>query len=634
MDWGLHTHVVVPADGFAQLYYDDGSGVTEERSVILPVQKGANRLFFPLPETEATTIAGLRLDPLNGVGQIQLAKVRLTGPFGWELDRVSELRLKAGKGVDALTENKSGGYQFLATTTDPSIKLSWKSDPVTTPWGQLKLAGWLLFASWLVPMFAAMAALKLWPNALRRVWQCLGIAWLIWLLAHYLAPVRRIEAWVFFQLLLAPGLILLALKPQETWREVREIARNPAAWAFAAFLGFFGLLALGIPNGGMPPRPEVLCSIGALAIWPLLFGVMGKRFEISARWLLWGWIAIVALVATYCLFRVYGQASSFESRLSIRNFSMIPLYRPISGTACFMVALILLVQSTTWKRPLTRHWWIVLIVALPLVAYLFLSQSRSIILGMLGASVFLSLARNAWIPRIFAGSLLILFLWFTIGNATGFLDQISGKAAAQASRQATAAIEQPTIEAIAAEPSTDGTKPETTSPETEDETGIAERSGGGRLTIWRAYLSKIRERPILGHGFGGEQKIYIELRESMYDPQDRHLAKGTRSCHNIYVSSLYFGGIIGLLLMFGMIGTAWGWPLWLWWKTKDNRLLLATSWVTMAGIALFFESTLLAHEKEAVLLWRPNDYWIFFWGAIVFSIVQTTYLRPEKTSNI
>ncbi len=621
-DWGLRVTLNVPSDGYAQLFYNDGSGLAEERSVLRPVRQGSNDLFFPLPEVEGLTITGLRLDPLNGGGAMEVRDPQLDGPFGLDLEATDTLKLKAGLGVAELTETKQG-YRLTATTDDPSLRLTWKPKTLAVPWGRLHQSGWLLWAAGLLPMTCALAGLRLFPAILRRVWQGLALGWVLWLLAQYVLPVQRIEEWVFFRLLLAPGLILMVLRPRLTWDVIRELARNPIARVFAGFLAFFGLHALWIPSQAVPARGEVLGAVGALAVWPILAAILARSFPFSARWVLWAWIAAAAGVACCYLYRTYDTPDAlFSNRLQITNFEpLLPIYRPISGTACLVLALILLVQSTSWRRPITRHLWLAGAVALPMVVFLLLTQSRSIILGALGACAMMSLARNAWFVRGFAGLCLLLSLWFTVGNAPGWLDHVfdkNWKKPAPRAVRAPAAIPWLVV-AGQAQPAKPAESDEAT------EGGILGRSTGGRIVTWRAFLAKSRDRPIFGHGFAGEQKLYIELPESLYGPGDEHLAKATRSCHNIYVSALYFGGIVGLVLMLGMVGMAWGWPLWLWWKTQDTRFLLATSWMTLGGIALFFESTLLAHGKQTVLLWRPNDYWLFFWGAIVFSIVQTSW---------
>lgn len=629
-DWGLSAVITVPNKGYAQLFYDDGNGMSEERTLLHPVEAGRNTVFFSLPEQEMLAISSLRLDPLNSAGTFIIEDLELDGVFGLDLIDASRLRLKPGDGV-TLEETETGDFTVTAATDDPAIRISWKSPPLTAPWFQLRLAGWLLLVVGLVPMAYLASSFISNQNWMRFAWTSIASAWLVWLIAHFYAPTQRLEPFILFQFLAAPTLYLCLLNWKDSAGLLRGLRSRPAVWCFLAFLAYFGLMALPIPSEAIPPREEVLLAVAAILLAPLMFGMISQRVDASNDWVVRSICFLIAAAAAYYLWRSYGPGTgSFERRLEIKNFPfLIPLHRSISGTACFVLALILLLQSTSWKRPPVSAWWWLAIGMLPLTLYLLLSQSRSVILGAFFAALVISLAQGAWRTRLFAGLFLAFTLWFSLGNATDFLDTVTGKKVHAPSPTIT--VQEPKVlsETVVETKPDDGAARKSAA-----EGGIRGRATGGRTTIWRAYLAKAKEKPLFGHGFAGEQKIYVEVDEGLFDPQDAHLAKGTRSCHNIYISALYFGGIVGLLLMLGMVGTAWGWPLWLWWKTQDSRYLLSTAWMTMAGIALFFESTLLAHEKEAVLLWQPNDYWIFFWGSIVFSIVQTTIMKPEPREEL
>ena len=68
---------------------------------------------------------------------------------------------------------------------------------------------------------------------------------------------------------------------------------------------------------------------------------------------------------------------------------------------------------------------------------------------------------------------------------------------------------------------------------------------GGRLGIWQTALNLIMESPVLGHGFGVENKIF-GLKYAAY-----HNIKGQISyVHNSYLGMLIQLGIIGLILFF------------------------------------------------------------------------------------
>ena len=50
-----------------------------------------------------------------------------------------------------------------------------------------------------------------------------------------------------------------------------------------------------------------------------------------------------------------------------------------------------------------------------------------------------------------------------------------------------------------------------------------------------------------------------------------------------------------------------------------------------AGIeGVHFESTMMNLAKDAVVFWRPNEYWLFFWGPLILLNVHLAKLALDS----
>jgi O-antigen ligase len=73
----------------------------------------------------------------------------------------------------------------------------------------------------------------------------------------------------------------------------------------------------------------------------------------------------------------------------------------------------------------------------------------------------------------------------------------------------------------------------------------------GRTDIWPVAVGQILNRPILGHGMGSEEAVFIQ---AALDGELDFLAGTT---HSMYLSVWLSGGIIGFILLFTALVSAW-----------------------------------------------------------------------------
>lgn len=114
-----------------------------------------------------------------------------------------------------------------------------------------------------------------------------------------------------------------------------------------------------------------------------------------------------------------------------------------------------------------------------------------------------------------------------------------------------------------------------------------------RPMIWKHFWEKFLERPILGHGYNTNMNITLNY---------FNYSRFAHHSHSMYLANLYYGGIIGFVLIAISI-------LFVLYKIyKMRRYMLIEK---MALIFLFVISFLLV-DGESILK-RPREIWFGFW---------------------
>jgi O-antigen ligase len=123
-----------------------------------------------------------------------------------------------------------------------------------------------------------------------------------------------------------------------------------------------------------------------------------------------------------------------------------------------------------------------------------------------------------------------------------------------------------------------------------------------RLEIWDYTLRMIGDRPLLGHGLAAN--LHLNVGEDITFP------------HDLYLSLLFYTGVVGLLLFAGFAGLL-AWRLWL------RRGRQETLWIAALGInALLSGLTDLGQITKG-----PGPIWFIVWLPLGLALGATLPLR-------
>lgn len=611
-EWGLAVELTSSQSGEARLYWETADGLSQERSVSLPISDGKRqKLFYPLPRDIELTGFRFDFEEIDIGTQITIDRIETVGPMGfWFPEKPGAKGTKAQLDAE-LEESEDGQLKVTITGADSQLRISVNPKPLPAPvaeFGRAKsIIGWIAFVVFATLFIAITMFAKLRETLLYLV----GLGWAVYLICHYVLPIKAIHPSWFYHVLFAPSLFLAILSAPKSWPHLSRFLKHPPMWALAAFVVYFGISALGLSGETEPAQNTVLLNLGILLIAPALFLFLRDHFRFDEAWPRLIWIGVATVMAIVVFVKCYLiVGDNFSSRLAQTTAftpgkgepGFTPLFRIISGTACFAIVVILGAAWADRSKPNWKRIGIYLAIAAPILFYVLFSQSRGVIFALLFALIVLSIAPRAWTSRVIAGVYALLIALFMFADIPGLLDSIGKQP-------------EPAAAVVAAEPEpTDG--------------GIKKRPSG-RRAIYERYLEAIGEKPVFGHGFGAKQKLLVELDESLFADHDAHLANAEWNPHSVHLSVLYFGGGVGFLIHVALLGSICILALLRCLKRKNWSYLLSAAWVIFAAAAVTTESTLMAYDKDPVLLRYPNEYWIFYWGAIVFGVIQTA-LKPEE----
>jgi O-antigen ligase len=131
---------------------------------------------------------------------------------------------------------------------------------------------------------------------------------------------------------------------------------------------------------------------------------------------------------------------------------------------------------------------------------------------------------------------------------------------------------------------------------------LVHRGTSHRLEIWDYTLRMIGDRPLLGHGLAAN--LHLNVGEDITFP------------HDLYLSLLFYTGVVGLLLFAGFAGLL-AWRLWL------RRGRQETLWIAALGInALLSGLTDLGQITKG-----PGPIWFIVWLPLGLALGATLPLR-------
>jgi O-antigen ligase len=138
-----------------------------------------------------------------------------------------------------------------------------------------------------------------------------------------------------------------------------------------------------------------------------------------------------------------------------------------------------------------------------------------------------------------------------------------------------------------------------------------------RLEIWGKILVKVRDAPCFGHGLNADT---ADTRTIMSD------GSVMLHPHSVYLTTLYYGGIVGLLLLVALLSLAiWQGVT----RVGKPQSFLLTCMVMFGALCMVTDGkTIIQH---------PKPFWIFFWFPIALvaaSELPGNLLRDEKRTTM
>lgn len=117
---------------------------------------------------------------------------------------------------------------------------------------------------------------------------------------------------------------------------------------------------------------------------------------------------------------------------------------------------------------------------------------------------------------------------------------------------------------------------------------------GIRTELWGKILARVREAPWFGHGLTADPRTDVYGgRRILVHP------------HSVYVATLFYGGIVGLLLFITVLISA----LWQGFRRARHSINLAAACMVLYGaLCIVLNGNMLIHH--------PKAFWLFFWFPI------------------
>ena len=132
-----------------------------------------------------------------------------------------------------------------------------------------------------------------------------------------------------------------------------------------------------------------------------------------------------------------------------------------------------------------------------------------------------------------------------------------------------------------------------------------------RLDVWTQGLVQANNAPCFGHGLNADTRIVLAK-----------YGKARQHHHSVYLETLFYGGIVGLLLLIGLVGSGIQQALT---RPREPEKFFLTCMLVFGALCMATDGkTLIGH---------PKPVWFFFWFPIALvaaSEVSGNPLRDEK----
>jgi O-antigen ligase len=120
-----------------------------------------------------------------------------------------------------------------------------------------------------------------------------------------------------------------------------------------------------------------------------------------------------------------------------------------------------------------------------------------------------------------------------------------------------------------------------------------------RLDIWEQLLIRIKNAPWFGHGLNADPRTEVSIGVIWQHP------------HSVYVATLLYGGIVGLLLLIAVVISG----LWKGFgRVRQPMNLMAASMVLYGALCIAPNGNMLIHH--------PKPFWLFFWFPLALVVAS------------
>jgi O-antigen ligase len=135
-----------------------------------------------------------------------------------------------------------------------------------------------------------------------------------------------------------------------------------------------------------------------------------------------------------------------------------------------------------------------------------------------------------------------------------------------------------------------------------------ERGFAYRFEIWGKIISKMQSAFLFGQGLTSDTKTVMADGTLFVHP------------HSVYVTTFYYGGIIGLSLLLGLIG----------WTLRTAIASARSPLGALCSGCLMFGALCIATDGN-VLIQHPKPFWVFFWFPVSLAAYLESAARHEKS---
>jgi O-antigen ligase len=120
-----------------------------------------------------------------------------------------------------------------------------------------------------------------------------------------------------------------------------------------------------------------------------------------------------------------------------------------------------------------------------------------------------------------------------------------------------------------------------------------------RLELWNEILIQVKNAPLFGHGLPADVKATVLGSIVLKHP------------HNVYLATMFYGGLVGFLLMIGMMfSTFWqGFK-----RIRKPGVLVYLCMVLFGSLCMVTDGNMLIHH--------PKPFWLFFWFPVALLIAS------------